>query len=72
MEKVEYIWPPIKGGHFHINQACSLSQSKLHLNNSGDGVGTVSVRDSGVLFSGVVAEQEHLLAVEGVSRPGDV
>lgn len=32
----------------------------------------VSVGDGGICLASIVAEQEHLLAVKGVFRPGDV
>ena len=48
------------------------SQSRFNLINGGDTVGAVSIGDGGVLLTGVVAEQQHLLAVERVFRPGDV
>ena len=48
------------------------SQSRLDLIDCVDGIGAVSVRDGGVLLIGIVAEQQHLLAVEGIFRPGDV
>ena len=50
----------------------SKSQNRLNLDDGIDTIGTESIRDSGVLFSSIVAEQEHILAVEGVLRPGDV
>ena len=43
----------------------------MDLVNGSDRVSVISVRDGGVLLSGVVAEQQHLLAVEGISGPGD-
>ena len=48
------------------------SQSRLNLDDCSDTIGTVGVRDGGVLLAGVVAEQQHLLVVEGVFRPGGV
>ena len=50
----------------------SDSQGGLDVDNGGDSVSTVSVRNRGVLFGGVVAKQEHLFAVEGIFRPSDV
>ena len=50
----------------------SHSQSILELVNGSDTIGTVIVEDGGVLLGGVVAEQEHLLAIEGVFGPSDV
>ena len=50
----------------------SDSQCGLDISDCGDSVSTVSVRNRGVLFCGVVAKQEHLFAVEGIFGPGDV
>jgi hypothetical protein len=50
----------------------SDSQSRLDLDDGSDSIGAVSVGDGGVLLAGIVAEQEHLLAVKGVFGPGDV
>ena len=49
----------------------SHPQSLLDLADGSDTVGTISVGDSGVLLVGIVAEQEHLLAVKGVFGPGN-
>ena len=48
------------------------SQGLLDLINRSNAIGTVIVWNSGVLLAGVVAEQQHLLAVKGVFGPGDV
>ena len=44
----------------------------MNLGDGSDTISTVGVWDGGVLLTGVVAEQEHLLVVRGVSWPGDV
>lgn len=46
-------------------------QSYLQGRDGGNAIRTVGVRSSGILLTCVVAKQEHLLAVEGVFRPGD-
>ena len=48
------------------------SQSRLNLVDGGDTIRTVSVGDGGVLLGGIIAKQEHLLAVQGVSWPIDI
>ena len=48
------------------------SQSCFNLIDCSDSIGTISVGYGGVPLASVVAEQQHLLAVEGVFRPGDV
>jgi hypothetical protein len=48
------------------------SQFCLDLGDDSDSIGTVSIRNGGVLFSGVIAEQEHLFAVQRVLWPSDV
>jgi len=48
------------------------SQSRFNLIDCSDSFGAISVGYGGVLLAGVVAEQQDLLAVEGVFRPGDV
>ena len=50
----------------------SDSQSSFNLIYCSDSICAVSIGDSGILLSGVVAKQQDLLAVEGVFRPGDV
>ena len=50
----------------------SLSQSQLNLDDGSNGVSAVSIGNGGVLLRGVVTEQKHLLAVEGVFGPSDV
>ena len=47
-------------------------QSHLDLINDGGSICAVSIGDSGVLFVGIVAEQEHLFAAKGVFGPVDV
>jgi len=48
------------------------SQSRLDFIDCVDAIGAVSVGDSGVPLTGTVAEQQDLLAVESIFRPGDV
>ena len=48
------------------------SQSRLNLVDGGDTIRTISVGDGGVLLGGIIAKQEHLLAVQGVSWPIDI
>jgi hypothetical protein len=50
----------------------SLPQSRLNLDDGGDSICAVSVRNGGVLFRAVVAEQKHFLAVEVIFGPSDV
>jgi len=44
----------------------------LNIDDGSNAIGTVSVRDGGILFAGVVAEQQHFLAVRGIFWPSDV
>jgi len=48
------------------------SQSRLELIDCVDAIGAISVGDGGVLLIGIVAEQQHFLAVEGIFRPSDI
>ena len=48
------------------------SQSRYNLVDCGDSISAIIVRYSGVLLVGIIAEQQHLLALEGIFRPGDV
>ena len=48
------------------------SQRRFNLIDCVDAIGTVSVGDGGVLLTRIIAEQQHLLALEGVPRPSDV
>ena len=48
------------------------SQNCLDLIDRIDAIGAVSVGDGGVLLTTIVAEQQHLLAFEGIFRPSDV
>ena len=47
-------------------------QSRFNLVNRVDAIGAVSVGDGGILLTGIVAEQQHLLALESVFRPSDI
>ena len=58
-------------------QKCSFqnvleSQSYLNFVDCRDSIDAVSVRYDGVRLVGIVAEQQLLLAIEGVFRPGDI
>ena len=44
----------------------------MNFNDGGDSVGAVSIGNGCVLLRGVITEQKHLLAVEGVFGPSDV
>ena len=55
-----------------VNPNTLDSQSLLNLDDGSDTIGTVSVGDGGVHLAGVVAEQKHLLVIEGVFWPRDV
>ena len=48
------------------------SQSRFDLIDCIDGIGAVSVGDGGVLLTRIVAEQQHLLAFQGVFWPSDI
>ena len=51
---------------------CSGSQFSLDLDDGRNTIGAVGIRNGGILFGGIVAEQEHLFGIEGVFGPGDV
>ena len=57
---------------FQKGGICSLPQSQLKVDDGSDSIRPISVGGNGVILSGVVAEQKHLLAVEGVLGPGDI
>ena len=48
------------------------SQSYLNLVDCRDSIDAVSVRYDSVRLFGIIAEQQHLLVIEGIFRPGDV
>ena len=48
------------------------SQSHFNLIDGCDTIGAVSVGYGCVLLAGIVAEQQDLLAIEGVFRPSDI
>jgi len=61
-----------KKNPFRKGRIFSLPQSQLKFDDGSDSIRPISVGDNGVLLSGVVTEQKHLLAVEGVLGPGDI
>ena len=50
-------------------ETVSHPQSGLDRLDRGDTVGAIGVSERGVLLAGIVAEQKHLLGVEGVFGP---
>jgi hypothetical protein len=48
------------------------SQRRFNLIDGGDSIGSVSDRYGGVLLASIAAEQQDLLAVEGVFRPSKI